>query len=57
MKEYMLHWWGGCEEIVKETYGYENYLYFNLKNDRDLVKDQIRKFEKYGLAFDEKEGN
>jgi hypothetical protein len=56
MKEYMLHWWGGCEEIVKETYGYENYLYFNSKEERDFSKEQIRKFDKYGLAFDEKEG-
>jgi hypothetical protein len=56
MKEYMLHWWGGCEEKVKEVYQYENYLYFNSKEERDFAKDQIKQFSKYGLAFDEKEG-
>lgn len=56
MKEYMLHWWGGCEDLVKEKHGYDNYLYFNSKEERDIVKEQIIKFDEYGLAFEEKEG-
>ena len=56
MYEYMLHWWGGCESEVKKKYGYDNYLYFDSKEDRDMVKNQILKFDNLGLAFDEKEG-
>ena len=56
MYEYMLHWWGGCEEKVKEKHGYDNYLYFNSKDDRDIVKNKIKEFNNLGVAFDEKEG-
>lgn len=54
--EYMLNWWGGCEEKVKSEYGYENYMYFDSKEERDKVKSNIMKFNKFGLAFDTKEG-
>lgn len=56
MYEYMLHWWGGCEERVKETYGYENYLYFDSIEELYKVKDNIMVFHHLGVAFDEKEG-
>jgi hypothetical protein len=56
MKEYMLHWWGGCEEKVKEMYGYDNYIYFDSKEGREIVKHNIMQFDRLGLAFDEKEG-
>jgi hypothetical protein len=56
MIEYMLHWWGGCEEKVKEKYGYDNYLYFTSKKDKYEVKDQIMAYHHLGVAFDEKEG-
>lgn len=56
MIEYMLHWWGGCEKEVKEKYNYDNYLYFNSKEERDKVKKLLMKFNNLGLAFDEKDG-
>jgi len=57
MIEYMLKWWGGCESEVKAKYGYDKYLYFTSKDDRDKVKNNIRKFDHLGLVFDEKDGN
>ncbi len=56
MKEYMLHWWGGCEEKVKEIYKYDNYMYFDSKEGKEIVKHNIMQFDRLGLAFDEKEG-
>lgn len=56
MYEYMLHWWGGCEDRVKEKLGYDNYLYFGSKESRDKAKEKIMEFNNLGLAFDEKEG-
>jgi hypothetical protein len=56
MKEYMLHWWGGCEKKVKEMYQYDNYMYFDSKEGREIVKHNISQFDHLGLAYDEKEG-
>lgn len=56
MVEYMLHWWGGCEEKVKELYGYDDYIYFDSKEELYKVKNNIMEFHNLGVAFDEKEG-
>lgn len=55
--EYMLHWWGGCEKFIIDKYGYDKYLYFNTKEERDLVKRQLFKDgNELGLAMTEAEG-
>lgn len=50
--EYMLHWWGGCEELVKNRYNYEEYMYFNSEKERQVVIDNLMTFNKYGLVID-----
>lgn len=54
--EYMLHWWGGCDDAVKKKYGYENYLYFQTSEDREQVINDLREFNHLGLAINKVEG-
>ena len=54
--EYFLHWWGGCDKIVKELYDYSNYMWFDKKQDRQKAINNLEKYIELGLMFDLEEG-